>query len=119
MKKIENIRQKILIVFACIAVFVVLYDKFTTMPEYEGKGQGFFGEVWVKVTMDGKEIKNIIVTKHGDTPSIAKAAMDSVIPKIIMNQSLEVDNVAGATYISEGIKEAVRKAIIKAGVNFK
>lgn len=119
MKKIEKMRQKILIVFACIAVLVVLYDKFTAMPEYEGKGQGFLGEVWVKVTMDGKEIKNIIVTKHGDTPGIAKTAMDSVIPEIIMNQSLEVDNVAGATYISEGIKEAVREAVVEAGVNFK
>jgi uncharacterized protein with FMN-binding domain len=119
MKKIENMRQKILIVFACIAVLVVLYDKFTAFPEYEGKGQGFLGEVWVKVTMDGKEIKNIIVTKHGDTPGIAKTAINGVIPEIIMNQSLEVDTVAGATYTSKGIKEAVRGAAVKAGINFK
>jgi urocanate reductase len=119
MKKIENMRQKILIVFACIAVLVVLYDKFTTLPEYEGKGKGFFSEVWVRVTMDGKEIKNIIVTKHGDTPEIVKIAINNLIPEIILNQSLEVDTVAGATYTSKGIKEAVREAIVKAGVNFE
>lgn len=119
MKKIENMRKKFLILFACIAVFVVLYDKFTTMPEYEGKGKGFLGEVWVRVTIDGKEIKNIIVIKHGDTPKIAKTAINSLIPEIILNQSLEVDTVAGATYTSKGIKEAVRQAVVEAGVNFK
>lgn len=119
MKRIENIRQKFLIAFACIAVFVVLYDKVTALPEYEGKGKGFLGEVWVRVTVDGKKIKNIIVTKHEDTPGIAKTAINSLIPEIILNQSLDVDTVAGATYTSKGIKEAVREAAVKAGVNFK
>lgn len=33
--------------------------------------------------------------------------MGQVTKEIVENQSVEVDNVAGATYTSEGIKEAV------------
>ena len=118
MKKIEDMRQKFLIVFACIAVLVVLYYKFTTLPEYEGKGKGFAGEILVKVTMDGEEIKKIIVINHKDDPRIANAAINGVIPEIIMKQSLKVDVIAGATYTSQGIKEGVRAATEKAGINF-
>lgn len=37
----------------------------------------------------------------------------SIIDDIIKNQSSDVDTVSGATYSSTGIKEAVRKALIK------
>lgn len=106
-------------ILMCLGVFVVVYHKFTTLPEYEGKGRGFAGEILVKVTMDGKEIKKIIVIKHKDDPRIANRAIDGIIPEIIMQQSLEVDSIAGATYTSQGIKEGVRTATENAGVYFE
>lgn len=119
MKKIENIRWTFLVTLMCLGVLVVVYHKFTTLPEYEGKGKGFAGEISVKVTMDGEEIKKIIVINHKDDPRIANTAINGVIPEIIMKQSLEVDSIAGATYTSQGIKEGVRAATEKAGVNFE
>jgi len=119
MKKIENVRWTMLVTLMCIGILVVVYDKFTTLPEYEGKGKGFAGEISVKVTMDGEEIKKIIVINHKDDPRIANAAIDGIIPEIIMKQSLEVDSIAGATYTSQGIKEGVRAATLKAGAHFE
>lgn len=119
MKKIENMRWSILVTLMCFGVFVVIYGELTSLPEYEGKGNGFAGEILVKVSMNDDKIKNIIVVDHDDTPEIANTAISCVIPEIIMKQSLEVDSIAGATYTSEGIKEGVRAATEKAGVNFE
>lgn len=69
--------------------------------------------------MDGDRIKKIIVINHKDDPRIANTAINDVVPEIIMKQSLEVDSIAGATYTSQGIKEGVRAATEKAGVNFE
>lgn len=110
MRKIDMIRKVAVTSFICIGIFAGIYERVTALPEYEGRGQGFLGEVSVKITMDGKEIRNIMVTGHGDTPEIAQRAIDKIIPEIIIKQSVEVDDIGGATFTSRGIKEAVREA---------
>lgn len=46
---------------------------------------------------------------HQDTPPIADPAVDTLKTYILKNQNAEFDVVSGATYTSEGIREATKK----------
>lgn len=86
---------------------------------YTGSAQGFGGPVKVKVTVKNGKIKKIqIVSASGETGSyFAKAK--ALLPAIVKKQTTNVDAVSGATYSSNGIIRAVRKALGKAGTTSK
>lgn len=48
-----------------------------------------------------------------DTKRIAEPAIEKLTSEIIAKQSVDVDDVAGATYTSQGFKEAVADALKK------
>ncbi len=81
---------------------------------WTGTAAGFGGNITVEVTISGGEITAIeIVSASGETASyLAKA--EAVIDKIIAAQSPNVDTVSGATYSSNGIINAVKRALTKA-----
>ena len=86
----------------------------TELPdgEYEGTGNGLFGPIKVSVTMEGGKITDIKILEHRETAGISDPAFRYVPEDIIEKQSLdEVDTVAGATFTSEGIIEAVKNAL--------
>ncbi|WP_291259384.1 flavocytochrome c [Fusobacterium sp.] len=83
--------------------------------EVEGVGKGYKGDIKVGVTYEGNEIKEVKVLEHQET-NFTKRAMKEITKNIVASQNVEVDNVAGATYTSEGIKEAVKSAIATAGI---
>ena len=84
----------------------------------EGTGNGYKGDIKVNVTYDDNTITNIEIVKHEET-NFTKKAMKKIIQDIIDTQSTDVDNVAGATYACDGIKEAVNAAIATAGITLK
>ena len=84
----------------------------------EGIGTGYKGDIKVGVTYEGNEIKDIKVLEHQET-NFTKRAMKEITKNMVAAQSTEVDNVAGATYTCEGIKEAVNSAIATAGIVLK
>ena len=75
----------------------------------DGVGEGYKGDIKVRVSYDNNEIKGIEVLDHQET-NFTKRAMKQTISKIVETQSLDVDNVVGATYTCKGIKEAVGAA---------
>ncbi len=79
--------------------------------EYIGVGKGFGGDIKVKVTMNGDQIAKIEVLEHAETPGICEKAFNSLPEAIAAAQSTEVDAVAGATYSSKGLIEAVNDAL--------
>lgn len=79
--------------------------------EYIGVGKGFGGDIKVKVTMNGNQIAKIEVLEHAETAGICEKAFDALPKAIIDAQSTEVDVVAGATYSSKGLIEAVNNAL--------
>lgn len=83
--------------------------------EVEGVGKGYKGDIKVGVTYEGNEIKEVKVLEHQET-NFTKRAMKEITKNIVATQNVDVDNVAGATYTSEGIKEAVKSAIATAGI---
>lgn len=82
---------------------------------YTGTGTGFRGETEVSVTVENSKITDITITSYADDEQFFSRAKDTVIQEIIESQDVNVDSVSGATFSSNGIKEAVAKAL---GISF-
>lgn len=81
---------------------------------YEGSAEGYGGTVVMKVSIkDGKiaDVQN--VSASGEDASYWSMAKE-LIPQIKEAQDPNVDAVSGATYTSNGIKNAVKLALQKA-----
>ena len=82
---------------------------------YTGEGQGRASKIQVQVDVKGGKIADVKVLKQGETEMIFGAAQDEMLPKIIEKNGVDgVDNAAGATLSSEGIRAAVKDALSKA-----
>lgn len=78
-----------------------------------GEAEGFGGSIIVDVTVENGEISNIeLVSAEGEDDSYLNMAK-AVIPKIIEEQSTDVDVVSGATFSSTGIINAAQNALEK------
>jgi len=101
---------------------VILEEKENTSEEatlgekdgvYTGKGMGNSGPITVEVEVKDEKIVSIRVVKQmEDEPYWTDAT--NVIDQILEHNSVEVDAVSGATFSSEGIKDAVREALAAA-----
>ena len=81
---------------------------------YTGSSYGYSGRVNVTVTIQGGQIVSI-EQSNSDSPDFFETAWGSIYPQIMSNQSADgVDTVSGATFSSEGILGAVRKALAQA-----
>lgn len=86
---------------------------------YEGVGEGKNGPIKLQVTVDKDKIKEIKVLEHKETPVLSDPAFDQVIKNIIKSNDINVEAVSGATLTSDGIIEAVKDALAKAGAKFE
>lgn len=95
----------------------------TAVPEPEGRyvdgtytasSYGYEGMVNVTVTISGGQIVSI-EQSNGDSPEYFDYAWNTILPQVTANQSWEgIDAASGATYSSEGILNAIRKALAQA-----
>ena len=95
----------------------------TAVPEPEGRyidgtytasSYGYEGMVNVTVTISGGQIVSI-EQSNGDSPEYFDYAWNIILPQVTANQSTEgIDAASGATYSSEGILNAIRKALAQA-----
>lgn len=81
---------------------------------YTGTASGFGGEISVEVTVEEHKITNVEVTAAAGEDGSFLSMAKNVIPKIIEEQSADVDTISGATFSSTGIRDAVREALEKA-----
>lgn len=82
---------------------------------YEGSGNGFRGgTTTVNVTIANGAISAIEVVSYDDDKPYFEMAYDTIESAILDNQNAEVDSVSGATFSSDGIKDAVADALSKA-----
>jgi uncharacterized protein with FMN-binding domain len=72
-----------------------------------GSGNGFRVETQVKVVVENKKISSIEIMSYQDDEQFFERAKET---NIIKNNSIDVDTVSGATFSSDGIKEAVANA---------
>lgn len=83
--------------------------------EYEGEAEGYAGKVHVKLSIENDTITSISAWADDDDPEYFGDAMNKVIPQIGAKVSAdEIDACSGATYSSNGIIDAARKALEKA-----
>lgn len=74
-------------------------------------GQGFGGDVEVAVEFDGTDIVSVTVLSHAETAGISDPALETLPSAIVEANGTDVDVVAGATFTSNAIIEAVNTAI--------
>lgn len=83
---------------------------------YSGSSYGYSGKVTVTVTISGGQIVSLEQTNK-DSPEFFEVAWGTLNPQILANQSADgIDTVTGATFSSEGILGAARKALAQAAV---
>ncbi|HHX27830.1 MAG: FMN-binding protein [Bacillota bacterium] len=77
---------------------------------YTGTGLGL-RELEVSVTVQGGKIVDVKVVRHDESAGISDPALARIPKAIVEKQSVKVDAVSGATFTSQGIMEAVEKAL--------
>ncbi len=83
--------------------------------EYQGEAEGYAGKVHVKLTIENDAITSISAWADDDDPEYFGDAMNKVIPQIGAKVSADgIDACSGATYSSNGIIEAAKKALEQA-----
>ncbi len=87
------------------------YNPGFTDGVYTGHSNGFGGEIYVEVTVEGGMITNIeILDAEGETKNYFAHAR-RVMTYVMKEQTWEVDTVSGSTYSSRGILGAIKNAI--------
>jgi len=78
---------------------------------YEGSGEGLKGAITVEVTVAGGKITAVEVVSGNDTEEYFDQAKAEVPQRIVAEQKVDVDAASGATFSSNGIKDAVLDAL--------
>ena len=113
-------RSRLLVALSLSLVVCMLFASAFAQTVTEGIGYGHDGgEIHVNVTQEGDEITSVEITSHNETAGISDPALEQIPQAIVENQTSYVDTVSGATDTSNGIKEAVRDALKKAGFEDK
>ena len=113
-----GIREWLVIVFIILGLAAFAFEDIFKPKIYqaEGIGIGYIGDITLKVSAYKKKDKTIRVTdiqvEHADTDEIGGVAIQKLVDDIKARQKFEdFDFVAGATFTSEGFKEALTMAI--------
>lgn len=81
---------------------------------YEGTAEGYNGPVTLEVTFDETKITDIKVKEQKETEYVGTPAYDIMFEDAIQANGSGIDTVAGATFTSRAIKEALNDAAVKA-----
>ena len=82
---------------------------------YTGSAEGHNGTVSVDVTFTDDAISSIEIKENSETPTLSDKALKDLPDEIVAQQTLNVDNVSGATFTSMAVKNAVADAVTQAG----
>ena len=79
---------------------------------YTGEGQGASGIIKVEVKVEKGNISEVNLVEHNETKTLVDGVKDNLVPEIIKKQSTEgVEAISGATNSSNGVIDAVNKAL--------
>lgn len=98
----------------CCLLAASLASSLAYASEFEGSSVGIWNKpIVVKLQIENGKITDIQTTQS-ETPAIGGTAINKLSQEIIKAQSLNVDNVSGATISSKAFKQAVAQAAEKA-----
>ncbi len=107
-----------LIILSIVTIYITSHMNET--PElyktgsYEGIGIGQHGEIHVVVTTNAYKIEEIVIREEYEMPEIKKIVYDEIPKRVIRNNSADVQVIAGASYTSRGVIDAICEALEKA-----
>ncbi len=112
LKKIKRIGITMLLILILISCGnrEIVYHK----GSYEGVGEGYHGPIKVEVVTDEYKIIEIKIIEQQETPVLADIVFEKIPERVIKKNRANVDVVAGATYTSEALLEAIKDALSKA-----
>lgn len=104
---------------ACLlCAFALLSTGVTALAEdYTAEADGMGGKVPVTVSYADGKITAVTVGENKETVGIGDKAIEAIPARIVEEQSLVVDAVAGATITSNAIMQAAEAALTAAGVD--
>lgn len=85
--------------------------------DYTASAPGMGGDVPVTVSYEDGRITAVTVGENNETPGIGDQAINTIPGRIVEEQSLTVDTVAGATVTSNAILTAAEAALTAGGVD--
>lgn len=85
-----------------------------TDGEWEGEAQGFGGLVSVRATVENGQISRIEIVSAEKEDKTYLSMAEAMLPAMVEARSADVDTISGATFSSEGIKNAAAQALEKA-----
>ncbi|NLP18077.1 MAG: RnfABCDGE type electron transport complex subunit G [Firmicutes bacterium] len=77
---------------------------------YEGVAEGFGGKTRVEVLVKDGRLIGVDILEHHDTAGVSDVALERIPERMVAEQEIEVDTIAGATFTSRGIIDAVTDA---------
>ena len=77
----------------------------------EGSADGYGGKITAKVTLEGDKITGLELSGDSETPAIGGEALKTIQEKIVEAGTYEIDGVAGATWTSNGVFNAIKNAL--------
>ena len=118
MKKLFAVIVALAMMLGCISAFAeTVVD--TTLTNGTATIKGFGGDITVTVTLDGENIKDVIIDGPGETEGIGQKIIDEW-PLAFVEYNGIVDTYSGATFAGitrAAVIEAMRQALQNAGVN--
>jgi fumarate reductase flavoprotein subunit len=81
--------------------------------------QGFAGDVEVTLTIENGKLTSVTAKGDKETPEIGGKALEILPARMVETNSAEVDVMSGATYTSEAIIEAAKKALSDANITLE
>lgn len=81
---------------------------------YDTEARGMAGFVKVELTVKDQKIATVNLDLSSETPQYGQKAEKQLKNEILTKQSADIDAVSGATFTSNGVKEAVADALKQA-----
>ena len=84
---------------------------------YTASARGKHAPVEVSVTVKGGKISEVVIGENSEMPGMVESVEKDLLPLVVAHQTLNVDNVTGATITSAAVMNAVTDALAQAGAD--
>ncbi|ETP73531.1 hypothetical protein UYO_0471 [Lachnospiraceae bacterium JC7] len=81
------------------------------IKEVSGSAEGFGGTITVTLRMQGEDIIEASILGNDESPEIGGKALSELEKQLVEKDGFDIDGVSGATYTSEGVRNAAKDAL--------
>lgn len=120
--KVKGLRGYFSLTFFLIIMVVLMVGCSESAPiyipgTYINETEGYYSTLRVSVTVDQSHITHIEILSHEEPELLANVVFEELPKAIMKKNNIDVDVISGATYTSEALIDAVKKALEQAKVD--